>query len=197
MRRHLVIFAKAPRFGTVKTRLARDVGRTAALRFYRTNLFTLARRLGRDPRWMTWLAVTPDNMVRADGLWPAGIPRLRQGRGDLGDRLQRVMDLMPAGPVCIVGSDIPGITPRHVARAFGALGGREAVLGPTPDGGYWLVGLKRRPTVPCIFQNVRWSSGLEFEDTLANAGERVALIDTLQDVDTVADLKAYVSGPGK
>ncbi|MFN3232439.1 MAG: TIGR04282 family arsenosugar biosynthesis glycosyltransferase [Alphaproteobacteria bacterium] len=183
---HLVIFAKAPRFGTVKTRLAADIGKTAALRFYRSNLFGLARRLGGDPRWMTWLAVTPDDAVRQGG-WP-DLPRIRQGRGDLGDRMQRVMDLMPAGPVCIIGSDIPGIRPIHIASAFDTLGANDAVLGPTPDGGYWLVGLKRRPRVPQIFQAVEWSSGREFDQTRANITGPLALIETRNDVDTGADL---------
>ncbi len=185
---HLVILAKAPRFGTVKTRLAADIGKTAALRFYRNNLTQLVRRLSRDPRWITWLAVTPDQSAGVDGFWPAGVPRLRQGPGDLGDRLQRVMNLMPGGPVCILGSDIPGIRRRHVADGFKALDSKQAVLGPTPDGGYWLVGLKRRPTVPQIFDGVRWSSGHEFDDTVSNMDGRYALVETLTDVDTAEDL---------
>ena len=186
--KHLVIFAKAPRYGTVKSRLARDIGKAEALRFYRTTLNRLTRRLAADPRWRTWLAVTPDAAALNDGAWMPGVPRLRQGQGDLGARMQRVMDVMPRGPVVIVGSDIPGIQPRHIDRAFKALRSRETVLGPTPDGGYWLIGLKRCRPVPRLFDHVRWSSGHEFNDTLKNVPAPVALIDTLTDVDTAADL---------
>lgn len=185
---HLVIFAKAPRFGTVKTRLARDIGKIKALRFARGNLVRLVRRVGHDPRWQTWLAVTPDEAAWNDGFWPAGLPRLRQRAGDLGERMQRVMDLMPQGPVVIVGSDIPAIRAHHIADAFRTLGAHDAVFGPTPDGGYWLVGLKRRPTVPRIFQNVRWSTEDALADTIANVQGRHALVEQLRDIDRGADL---------
>ena len=98
------------------------------------------------------------------------------------------MDFMPRGPVVIIGSDIPSIEPVHINRAFQALGPNSTVLGPTLDGGYWLIGLKRCRPTPGLFDNVRWSSGHEFDDTLKNVPAPVALIDRLNDVDTVADL---------
>ena len=67
---HLVIFAKEPRLGRVKTRLAADIGPLAALAFYRKTLFSVTRRLGGDSRWTTWLAVTPDRAVFGDASWP-------------------------------------------------------------------------------------------------------------------------------
>ena len=67
MTRHLVIFARAPQFGRVKRRLARDIGDTAATRFYRLTLARQIRRL-RDPRWTIWLFVTPDSAL-ADVAW--------------------------------------------------------------------------------------------------------------------------------
>jgi uncharacterized protein len=188
LKSHVVVFAKAPRLGAVKTRLARDIGAMEALRFYRNNLNALVRRLSRDRRWQTWLAVTPDGSAQSEGLWPKDVPRLAQGPGDLGERMQRVMNHMPPGPVVLVGSDIPGIQPQHVARAFGELGKRNSVLGPTPDGGYWLVGMKRHPTVPQLFDYVRWSSGFELQDTVGNAKGAVGFVETLTDVDTGADL---------
>lgn len=190
--KHLVIFAKAPRYGTVKSRLARDIGKAEALRFYRTSLHRLTRRLAADRRWRTWLAVTPDLSALDDGAWMPGVPRLRQGAGDLGARMQRVMDFMPPGPAVIVGSDIPGIRPVHIDRAFRALGAHNTVLGPTPDGGYWLIGLKRVRRTPALFENVRWSSGHEFGDTLKNVPSPVGIIDTLNDVDVAADLPLSV-----
>ncbi|MGA0394140.1 MAG: TIGR04282 family arsenosugar biosynthesis glycosyltransferase, partial [Rhodospirillales bacterium] len=107
------------------------------------------------------------------------------GTGDLGARMNRVMNALPPGPAVIIGSDIPTITPRHIAQAFKRLGSDDAVFGPATDGGYWLVGLKRRPTVPSIFRNVRWSSETALADTLANLkhGQRIALLEELEDVD--------------
>ena len=72
LRNHLIIFAKAPRLGTVKSRLARDIGWAAATGFYRRTLRDTVRKLSRDPRWLTCLAVTPDRDVWNHGLWPGG-----------------------------------------------------------------------------------------------------------------------------
>ena len=188
LRNHLVIFAKAPRLGRVKSRLARHIGAVGAWAFYRGMLARLTRRLGRDPRWHCWLAVSPDRAVFDDGLWRAAAPgistRVSQGGGDLGQRMGRVMALLPPGPGVLVGSDIPGIRPAMIARAFRSLGRHDAVFGPAPDGGYWLVGLKRRPRFTDPFTNVRWSTDQALADTQANLrGLRVALIDMLEDVD--------------
>ena len=84
---HLVIFVRAPRLGTGKRRLARDLGAVAAWRFQRQMLARLRRRLAGDPRWTTWLAVTPDRAAFERGLWPAGLRVMPQGSGDLGTRM--------------------------------------------------------------------------------------------------------------
>ncbi len=92
------------------------------------------------------------------------------------------------GPTCIIGADIPGIQPHHIAEAFCALGDHDAVFGPAPDGGYWLVGLKERPRSG-LFKNVRWSTEHALSDSRATLGNaRIATVATLADVDTVADL---------
>jgi rSAM/selenodomain-associated transferase 1 len=187
-RRHLVIFVKEPRLGRVKTRLARDIGLVAATRFYRLATADLIRRLGYDARWRAWLAVAPDRAADARW-WPAGLERRTQGPGDLGARMERMFHVLPPGPALIVGSDIPDIRPAHIARAFRALGTGDAVFGPAKDGGYWLVGVKRRRRRPSIFARVRWSSAHALADTLGNLKDaRVALIETLDDID---DGRAY------
>ena len=118
----LVIMAREPRAGRIKTRLAVSIGTAEALRFYRTTLARLLRQVGSDPRWETLIAVTPDS-ASASPLWPSPVARLPQGHGDLGGRMQRIFDRLPPGPAIIVGSDIPGIravaahghTPGHMA----------------------------------------------------------------------------------
>jgi rSAM/selenodomain-associated transferase 1 len=184
-RRLAVIFARAPRLGAVKRRLARGIGDRAALRFYRAQLAAVARSLARDRRFRTVLAVTPDH---ARARWPAALPRVPQGRGDLGRRMARALAAAPEAVV--VGSDIPGLGAADVAAAFRALGRAQAVFGPAEDGGYWLVGLgPRRPARP--FAGVRWSTEHALADTLRNfAGRRVALLRRLRDVDTAEDLLA-------
>lgn len=190
-RAQLFIMVKEPRPGRVKTRLGRDIGMTAAAWWFRHQALGLIRRLGRDPRWQTVLAVSPDNEGLASRVWPPHLPRWPQGTGDLGDRMGRILRRAPKGPVVIVGADIPGITPNLIARAFAALGDHDAVFGPAPDGGYWLIGLKRgaRPVPRGIFDGVRWSSATALENTRASLGSvKIVVIDTLRDVDRAADL---------
>ena len=186
--RHLVLFARRPQLGAVKRRLAADIGAVAAHGFYRRTLHDVAWRLGRDPRWQTWLAVTPDSAAAAPGLWPVPLDTLiiGQGAGDLGARMARPLREFPPGPVVIAGSDIPDIEAADIAAAFGALGGNDLVFGPAADGGYWLVGARRRPVVPRnLFSNVRWSSATALADTLANvpATCRVTMLAERSDVD--------------
>ena len=180
----VIVFARAPRLGAVKRRLARGIGAMAALRFYRAQL-AATLRAARDPRWQLVLAATPD---RARARWPAQVPRQPQGHGDLGARMLRALSRHRRA--VLVGSDIPGLTRDDLAAAFRALGRADAVIGPAEDGGYWLVGFSpRRPAKP--FADVRWSTRHALADTLANfAGRRVALLRRLRDVDTAADLAA-------
>ena len=191
--RHLVIFARAPRLGTVKRRLARDIGALAACRFHRRTTADLTRRLSRDPRWRTWLAITPDRDLAAwRRLWPGDYGLLAQGAGDLGARMGRVLARCPPGPVVIVGSDIPGIRRRHIAAAFDRLGGQDWVFGPADDGGYWLIGARRRPRLVLPFRGVVWGGPEVLSRTVANlAGRRVAYLETLIDIDTGKDLARF------
>ena len=99
---------------------------------------------------------------------------------------------MRSAPVVIIGTDIPAITPAHIMAAFRMLGSAQCVFGPATDGGYWLVGMRRRPHVPRPFDGVRWSSPHALADTLANlAGQPVGFVATLCDVDDAAALSRF------
>ncbi|HEX6001635.1 MAG TPA: TIGR04282 family arsenosugar biosynthesis glycosyltransferase [Hyphomicrobiaceae bacterium] len=189
--------AKAPVAGRVKTRLAAEAGLAVALRFARHRIAALVQRMQGGGAWHTLLAVTPDSALPAR-IWPPGVRLVAQGGGDLGARMQRLVDLAPPGPVVIIGTDIPGIAPAHIAAAFCLLGRHDAVLGPAADGGYWLIGLKRRPHIPRPFAGVRWSGAHALADTLANLrSHSVALLPTLRDVDTADDLAAHAESLGR
>ncbi|MGB1208123.1 MAG: TIGR04282 family arsenosugar biosynthesis glycosyltransferase, partial [Paracoccaceae bacterium] len=122
--------------------------------------------------------------------WPGDLWRIPQGAGDLGARMRRAMDGLPPGPVVLIGSDIPDVRPAHIAQAFAALGGRDLVFGPAPDGGFWLVGHSRRRPAPWGFmRGVRWSSRHALADTQATwPGAKTAQVAALRDVDTAVDL---------
>ena len=188
MTRHptVVVMVKEPRPGRVKTRLAAGIGRVPAAWWYRHQAAGLLRRL-RGPGWDLLLAVSPDAEGLTSRVWPADLPRVPQGGGDLGARMVRLLSL--PGPVLVIGSDIPGITRPHLARAFRALATCDAVFGPAPDGGYWLIGLGPRPAPPGFLENVRWSGPHALADSKATLpNRRIAETDTLADVDTAGDL---------
>lgn len=200
-RQHLVVMVKYPNAGRVKTRLGRDIGRVAAAWWFRHQVARLLREI-RDPRWHIILAVSPDNAMRARGWprqWPGDIARIPQGRGDLGARMVRAMTGVAtgvtAGPVCLIGGDIPGVRKHHIARAFKALGENDAVFGPAPDGGYWLVGVGRKRAIPPGFLcDVRWSTEHALRDSEATyPGARIARVDVLRDVDRADDLAFFVN----
>jgi rSAM/selenodomain-associated transferase 1 len=186
MKNIVVVFARAPRLGAVKRRLAREIGARAALRFHLATLTRLMHALTADRRYRTVLAITPD---RATVRLPVRVARLPQGSGHLGIRMHRAFRRFPRSRVALVGSDIPDAGPADVWAAFRALGSAQAAFGPAADGGYWLVALSpRRPARP--FTSVRWSTEHALADTLANfVGRRVSMLRTLHDVDTAADLR--------
>ena len=196
-RRTVVILAKAPRIGRVKSRLARDLGRVGAWRFYRRECLALVARLAADRRWRVLLAVSPDDWS-GSAIWPAGPRRIGQGQGDLGQRMRRALRAAGNDAAVLVGSDIPALGPGHVWRAFRALGRAQVVFGPAEDGGYWLVGCRHGAATPDMFAGVRWSGPMALSDTLANlpCHRRHALADLLWDVDTVADYRRLGAGRG-
>ena len=183
----LIVMVKEPRPGRVKTRLGRDIGMTTAAWWFRHQTRRLLRRL-RDPRWDLVLAVSPDREGLCSRVWPPDLLRIPQGPGNLGDRLARAM-CSTSGPTLVIGADVPGIRADHIAKAFRALGQNQSVLGPAPDGGYWLVGLRHPRRAPSdLFANVRWSTEHARADTEKTLPDPIAYAGILRDVDTKADL---------
>jgi len=182
----VILFARAPRLGGVKRRLAAGIGEVAALRFHRGQV---ARMLREIRRFASVLAITPD---RARFQPAPCVPVIAQGHGDLGVRMARAFARYRRRPVILVGADIPDLDAEILRAAVRALRGHDAVFGPAADGGYYLVGMTaRRPSAP--FAGVRWSSEYALADTLANfpRRHRVALLPVLADVDTPENLKNH------
>jgi glycosyltransferase A (GT-A) superfamily protein (DUF2064 family) len=188
----VIVFARAPRLGAVKRRLAKGIGAMGALRFYRGQLASVLAALSRDGRWRTSIAATPD---RARPRWPRRLPVAKQGMGDLGARMARAM--RPHRRVVVVGSDIPasGIrtSRRPSARSAGRMRcsdrRRMAATG-------WSAWGPRRPAHP--FAGVRWST----EHTLGRHARQLrratrGAAAALRDVDTAEDLRPLGSSGGR
>jgi rSAM/selenodomain-associated transferase 1 len=187
-RNTLIILLKAPRLGRVKTRLAAGIGAVAAQTVYRRLMRRTLHRLTRDRRWRTVLAVSPAASRCPD--WPPDCPRQAQPQGDLGMRMSHGLHRLARPRAVLVGADIPEISAAAVARAFQRLRNADLIFGPSPDGGYWLVGWQRRRAWPRgALVGVAWSSRRALADSLASLpGRRIAWADRLADLDTAADL---------
>ena len=185
-----VLFVRAPRRGTVKTRLARSLGDDDALEAYRTLLTVTCDAL----RGLSnvELRITPDDDIPELEPWrQPGWTLAPQGAGSLGERLAAAVEIHfrnGATSVVIIGSDCPDITAQDIRNAHNALTNADVVLGPATDGGYWLIGL-RRPTVG-VFDNIAWSTDAVFRKTCERAASlnlSLATLRPLDDVDTHDD----------
>jgi rSAM/selenodomain-associated transferase 1 len=186
----LLIFARYPAPGKVKTRLARTIGEPAAASLYRAFLADLARRFGRARLAVRWLVAPPDpGFAALLGLRPASC--LEQSGDDLGERMHdAIRRMQDAGSrrVVVIGSDSPQIPLASVERALDLLDDADLVLGPADDGGYYLIAMQEPHDV---FAGVEWGTRSVLRATKARArrlGLRVAELEPSFDVDREADL---------
>ena len=194
---HLLVFARVPALGRVKSRLAAGIGQPAALAVYHELLaITNAAIVEAGVPATVWLAdaAGPEPTPAEIREWAAH-QACCQPEGDLGARMTTAFAAAfaaGAGRVAIIGTDCPGLRAAHLTQAFAELDTADLVLGPATDGGYYLLGL-RQPQ-PELFAHKAWSTDSVLADTLADAqrlGLRVALLPALRDVDTAADLAAW------
>lgn len=192
----LLVFARAPRPGTVKTRLARGIGEERATTLYRRMGRRIVAGVRSAPARMVVCYDPPDGEAEIQH-WLG--PSLRrcwpQGGGDLGARMCRMVEraFTDADRVVVIGTDTPAVDAGTVARAVEALDSADVVIGPARDGGYYLMGL-RRPH-PDLFAGIRWSTDSVLAATLtrtARLGLSVTWLEVEQDVDTADDLTPEV-----
>jgi uncharacterized protein len=191
----LIIFVKAPRVGTVKSRIARTAGAERACAIYRQLVETVLGNVRAINH--VQLRFSPDDAAAEIGPWLRGDWQGEtQGSGDLGSRMLRAFDAAFAGGaerVVIIGSDCPEIKVADVRSAWKQLRSHDLVVGPAIDGGYWLIGL--RAPQPNLFEEITWSSDQVLGQTLQRAkslGLRIQLLRLLADIDTEAGWNAYV-----
>lgn len=187
----LIVIAKAPVSGRVKTRLCPPcTPRQAAALAEAALADTLAA-----------VVVTPAArrvcvLDGEPGPWlPDGIEVVAQRGDGLGERLAAAFDDV-GGAAVLIGMDTPQVTPAQLGAALAALRapGADAVLGLAPDGGYWAIGL--RAPDPTVFSGVPMSTartGAAQRARLLEAGLRVRLLPELRDVDTIADARVVAA----
>jgi rSAM/selenodomain-associated transferase 2/rSAM/selenodomain-associated transferase 1 len=197
----ICLFAKPPRPGEVKTRLARGIGDVAAAEVANAFVFDTLERFTRRPSLRLVLATTDSDAVEwrdIAGIGTGDIAIWPQGEGDLGARIERVLRrALEESPVALaIGADAPDLPLERVDEAIALLAGGDdtarvdAVLVPAEDGGFALLGLRRCP--PGLLDDLPWSAAHTFAATrsrLEAAGLRVAMLAPWRDIDEVADLR--------
>jgi hypothetical protein len=194
-RAQILIYAKPPRMGLAKTRLAKSLG--SAVEARRIAFMTLARtmRAVTSGPWTPRLYTAPDSALSESlgGLWRSNLERYSQGYGDLTARLTKGLNESPPGPVIFIGADTPDISPALLRCAIKALQNHNAVFGPASDGGFWLFGLNKTARTRSPFHNARWSTEHAMHDVWSNLPKRsrVAILPTLIDIDTAEDWRTW------
>lgn len=188
MKSQVIIFAKSPERGEVKTRLASVIGldsATGLARAFLEDTYSSVRTL----RWAEVIIATTD-IARAR-LGTHGLEVWDQGGGDLGQRIERVMQrALGQGQTAIaIGADTPGLPLTFLEKARDAFRRADAVVGPAEDGGFYLLGLSRCPAG--LLLDLPWSAADTFSQLLIRlqtSGLNVTLLDPWFDVDRAADL---------
>ena len=193
MEKALLLFIRNPEKGKVKTRLARDLGEDEALAIY-LRLMEHARKVALETQADRFLFYS-DYIDRADAFDNSAFKKYVQCGGDLGARMDYAFSLpFKMGTyrkVVIIGSDLPDLSPGLVEEAFAALDDHDYVLGPSADGGYYLLGMTRWQR--SLFLNKAWSAESVLSDTrreIEAGGGRLHLLRELRDIDTAADWEA-------
>ncbi len=191
----LAVFAKAPLVGQVKTRLCPPLSSEEATELYRCFLLDSVARACSLPDVDVYLAFAPiDSESCFREFLPFPLRYIPQRGASLGEREANVFaDLLQAGyeRMVIVGGDIPTLPLAHLDSAFALFADsrNDVVIGPSEDGGYYLLGTRRLH--PTLFENINWSTPTVFAETLAQAqgaGLQIALVPAWYDVDERDDL---------
>lgn len=189
----LNVFIKNPRLGQVKTRLAATMGAEEALRIYQYLLNqTKAVSLSSPAERWLWYSELPD---QEDGWESHLFHKMQQTSGDLGHRMSAAFEAAFAAgaeKAVLIGSDCPYLRPDLLEQAFLGLDKEEVVIGPTFDGGYYLIGMRR--WLPMLFEGISWSTETVFSETLQRMkaiGVVGIVLDRLADIDEESDWLAF------
>ena len=194
----LIVFAKAPVSGQVKTRLSPPLTPDEAASLHGSLVLDLLERcqsLKGCDRILAG-APTPEHPFFGAMKTRFKIPVWDQVGNDLGARMAHTFQSALGSPyhsVLIVGTDIPGITVPLISTAFKSLQDHDVVVGPTVDGGYYLIGL--RSPVPELFENMPWSTDSVFaltQEKITALGLSLKILPMLRDLDTVEDLQVFI-----
>jgi len=194
--RCLLFFIKDPEKGKVKTRLASAVGGEMAARLYKRFLLEMLSTLNKGT-FLFYLCFYPVDALEGLRNWLGKDYLYIPQRGeDLGERMKNgFMEAfdMSFKRVVLIGSDIPDLPLEFIEEAFTSLEQKDAVIGPSFEGGYYLIGFRDKKFSASPFKGIPWSTNRVFEDTMKILKREGLTVHTLQprrDIDTIEDLKS-------
>jgi rSAM/selenodomain-associated transferase 1 len=190
----LLIFVKYPEPGKVKTRLAKDIGSENAALLYRKMAENTVYNLSKSSDYRKIIFFDPPERRSDVKRWLKinGLSFIAQEGNSLGERMSNAFShafSLGALKAVIVGTDCPQIRRETILKAFEKLDTSEAVIGPTYDGGYYLLGFSR--FIPQVFHDIDWSTNLVFDQTMQKLQHNSITsecLEMLRDVDTFEDL---------
>jgi hypothetical protein len=192
----LIVFVKEPRPGAAKTRLAAAVGAGPAAELYRALAEEEIRRTAPRPgEYERQFFFAPASARPAMEAWLPGEVLVAQEGEGLGVRMAAAFGEVfrrGARRAAVIGTDVPWVSRELVADAFAALDEHDLAVGPTTDGGYYLLAVDRPR--PALFQGIAWSTPSVFAATTERAGAlglRVRVLPELPDIDTLEDVRAH------
>jgi len=195
----ILVFLKNPERGKVKSRLAGDLDRDLARSLYKNFVLDLLDTLKKGGHSFRICFYPPDAGEKLSDWLGKGYSYLPQNGKDLGERMKNAfLDAFSEGffKALIIGSDIPDITNQIINEALES-DDNDAVIGPSFDGGYYLIGFKHNTFLPGIFEGIEWGTNTVFEKTMeifAKNRYKVHLLPKWHDVDRLEDLRALVDG---
>lgn len=190
----LIIFVRRPELGKVKTRIAASVGPVKALAIYK-ELLLYTRKVAESCDVQRQLFYT--NEIDTNDQWSSQLFQKHvQSTGDLGQKMHQAFEqcFLTSDQVVIIGSDCASLTKEIVEQAFTALEQHDVAIGPTFDGGYYLLGMNS-PRAE-LFENIKWSTEAVFEQTIENikkSGLTYAVLTKLSDIDYIEDWEEFGS----
>lgn len=190
----LLIFVKYPESGKVKTRLAKNIGSESAALLYRKMAESIIYDLSKLADYRKIIFFDPPERRNDVMRWLKfnGLSFIAQEGNSLGEKMSNAFShafSLGADKAVVIGTDCPQITTQTIVKAFEKLETSEVVIGPSYDGGYYLLGLKS--LIPEVFHGIDWSTNIVFDQTmkrLRQSGIESECLEMLRDVDTVEDL---------
>ena len=202
----LLVFARLPELGKVKTRLASAIGADKALAVYEAMLRDLLASIGRSTAEtdveIVWAPTESANGAALQRAFP-GHPLAMQTGATLGDRLTMAFSerffFQRTEKIIAIGVDDPALTRGSIDHAFGLLDSCEWVIGPASDGGYYLIGCRAAAFDSSIFTGIEWGTDSVLPTTIhkiEQADRTLAVLPTHSDIDVVDDLRRF-AGDGR